>query len=335
MRQKLGAAARLLAALIPMAYLLSPFAAASEPRPVPLETFRVLFVEGTATPLSSGESGDRNDMAAAHMSRVIADWAGLPGLRFIFVGVRSNLCAGRADCSPEQLLWQRMNEASVLLRKSAGGRSIRPDRIGMAFQDEFRTPPELLPPLAQTGSIELRSYVDRPERTKDTDNPCPWRVHLFEPDLPPVIGQVDGRPALPVPTGYSATISRHALVGVVEAGGRKVRPTLIWENDRQEFRSAGPALLTSKGDRVPANAHRLHLLAPPPTDRELGLFLKQLTGEFRPVPRVPLILQEAIARSRDMGDDVQLLRPGALHRPASVNLGAEHCSIAFVSAAAR
>jgi hypothetical protein len=332
---KCRAIALLLPVGLAMTLVCTHAAVAESRRGVPLETFRVLFPERSSTPYQTGEHADRNRAAVQHMARMLARWSDSPNIRFVFVAARSSLCNGAAGCSPEHLLWQRVNETAVLLRKATENGKVRFDRIGQAFQDEFRAPPRLLPVPAGSGSIELHTYLDNVEKALQVADGCPWRILLSDPELPPVIGETDGKPAIPVASGSVLTVGAKAIVRLTGLADRSGGNALaVWENDRGEFSKATPAILSTEGTPIAASTRRLHLLAPTPEDMDTRRFLAELTPDFNLIKPLPLVMQRALARSgsRNMGDDVQLLPPGGLHPPAGERWRAEHCHVTFLAA---
>lgn len=304
-------------------------AVAADPR---IDTFRVLFPEGLSTPHQAPEHAERNRLSVQHIARMLAHWGEHPGIRFIFVASRPTTCGGAARCNPEHLLWQRLNETAVLLRTAAAQdrKSVRFDRVGQAFQDEFRTPTDLPPTPVGTSGIDLRTYVDA---KIPLDGSCPWHLLVFDPQLPPVIGETDGKPAIPVAAGSSIIVSNNAVLRLVGSARRGNIRLAVWENERREFSAATSSIFATDGASLPPPPVRLHLLSAPTPDTELQRLSAELTTDFRPIIRLPASLQgPRLARgiSKDMGDDVLRLPPGGLQPPRPEDLTAVHCQITFL-----
>jgi len=275
-------------------------------------------------------------LAVQHMTSMLAHWGQHPGIRFIFVANRPATCGGAAGCNPEHLLWQRLNETAVLLRMAAAQRrgSIRFDRIGQAFQDEFRTSINLPPIPLGTSAIDLRTYVDA---KIPSDGSCPWHLLVFDPQLPPVIGEADGKPAIPVAAGSSIAVGNNSLLRLAGYAGRGNTRLVAWENERREFAAVSPSIFSADGAGLLRLPLRLHLLTASSPDPELLRFNAELAPEFRPITHLPSHLQgPQLARSfaKDIGDDVQPLPAGGLQPPRSEALGSIHCQITFLASSA-
>jgi hypothetical protein len=305
-------------------------AVAADPR---VDAFRIVFPEGSSTPHQTGEHAERNRSAVQHIARVLAHWGGHPSTRFVFVASRPGTCGAASPCNPDHILWQRLNETAALLRSAAAPdrKSIPFHRLGQAFQDEFLPAPDLLPTPVGSSAIDLRIYLD----TKTATNlDCPWQFLLFHPDLPPVIGETDGKPVIPIAASSSLATNRNAVISSKAMAKLRAPQRAIWENERGEFAKAAPSIFSADGTSIPAAAARLHVIAAPTDDREWQGFLAKLGLEFRQITPVPTSLQSRFARSaaKGIGDDVQALPTEGITPSPPERLTFAQCYLTFPGA---
>ena len=309
---------------------------AEQPSMERVSMFRVLFPEGTGTPIESGDVGERNRQAIARIAGILPHWSSQRLVRFLYVAPRSATCVSRDGCNPEQLLWQRVNAATALVQASANGNGqrLRFDLIGMAFADEFvnATEPgfELPAPPPGTAAIDLRLYVDN----DPPDANCPWRVSLFDPDLPPVIGAANPINSIPLTPNATAVVGEAASLAISPARQEIPGATAVWETPDGQFCMAAPALLGGSLTPIPRRPARLHIIAFQAGDREASQFADSLGEGCRTdvTPPKPLVAGKSTwpKITKGVGDNVELLSPGELQPPALKAIAPLYCQLTFM-----
>jgi hypothetical protein len=294
------------------------------------ERFRILYPPAAATPYETGDHGKRNQAALAEMGRILGLWSEQPSARFLFVAPRPAGCTAHSGCNPEQLMWQRVNTAVARIKEisAAQGRRVRFTVIRLAFLDELDVAMRLPLPPADSEAVDLFSD---PDRATVDDAQCGGRILIFDPDLPPAVGAVEGRPVMRVSPGTSLVVGRDAVVSVAVTGQSAGSTLAVWENARGEFRIVAPAAFSAAGTRLPQPSVGLHVVRLGPQDAELERFRVALSEDFKHIASVPAVLQGH--RAKGLGDDVRMLPPGSVGPAQPEGPRVAHCLVGFDSTA--
>lgn len=293
--------------------------------------YRILFAPGSDMPLDTGEGGDHNRQAIARAARVLPLWSGQTGVRFVYVAPRSGVCSGRNPCNAEQLLWQRVNATTALIKQAAAhdSQQIPFNLIGMAFEEEFANvggaQHEATAPAAGLSEMELRTYVAH----GPPEGGCPWRASLADPDLPPVIGEPGNR-SIPLTPNAMAGVGNEAAISLA-AAGQEVQVAAIWETPAGEYCMAAPTLVAGQVTPIPHPPVRLHIVGL--EDDGVSQFVKLLKGGCRGAvtPPRPFVSGKSTWPNitKGLGDNIGPLLPGELHPSPGKVAGPAYCQITF------
>ncbi len=141
--------------------------------------YRILFPINSEAPISDGKEGDSNTQSYGRIAEAFKRLANLPQVRFIFVAPRQNACGSQEGCVPEQRMWQRVNTATVKIKRLnwIEGEALPFQRIGWAFLDDLPSGTFFSPARVGSTAIDLRLQID----ALKTSGTCPWIMYFNDP----------------------------------------------------------------------------------------------------------------------------------------------------------
>ncbi|MGH6816332.1 MAG: hypothetical protein ACREC6_11570 [Hyphomicrobiaceae bacterium] len=275
-----------------------------------LLSFRILFPADRATPYHDGEYGAANDKAIRHMARMLKVWEPHWNVRFTFVADRSGDCAA-AGCDPIRslrLLHDRVAAAEALLVTTG---LVWRNRIDGTFLDRLPILPAIPAVPSGSAAIDLRIQLDMDILPASVS--CPWRILLYDPDLPPAIGPT---PTVPLVSGQEVAVGGRAVVYVKQALQPASKPVGLWEVRGGEVCRDRRSLLGNDATALPpVRPVRLHLIG-----RE--------TGE-KTMRHLMDRAGDCVETQRGFGNEPLILSEGDLQPPLK-QANAEHCFVTFL-----